>query len=126
MEKVATVGAPETLQKSSATVVVNSDWSVQALFDSGSSESYIHPSLVQVAAISVSPSTSTVSMATTSFQTKTEGFCTVKLNYQGHTYKDFCLSAMPGLWSDPILGLYFQFQHDSVTFNYGGTKPVRL
>ena len=113
---LATVGAPETLQKSTATVVVNSDWSVQALFDSGSSESYIHPSLVQVVAISVSPPTSMVSMATTSLKTKTEGFCTVTLNYQGHIYKDFRLSVMPGLCSDLI-------QHDSVTFNYGGTKP---
>ena len=82
-----------------------------------------HPSLVQVAAISVSPSTSTVSMARTSLQTKTEGFCTVTLNYQGHTYKDFRLSVMPGLCSDLILGLDFQSQHDSVTINYGGTKP---
>ena len=104
-------------------MVVNSEWSVKALFDSGSSESYIHPSLVQVAAIPVNPSNTTVAMANTTLNTKIEGFCTITLNYQGCTYKDFRLSVMPGLCSDLILGLDFQSQHDSVTFKYGGTKP---
>ena len=104
-------------------MIVDSDWRVRALFDSGSNESYIHPSLVQVAAIPVNPSSSTVAMATTLLSTKIEGFCTVTLNYQGHTYKDFRVSVMPGLCSDLILGLDFQSQHSSVTFKYGGAKP---
>ena len=120
---LATVGTPETLKKSTITVIVDSDWRVRALFDSGSNESYIHPSLVQVAAIPVNPSSSTVAMATTLLSTKIEGFCTVTLNYQGHTYKDFRVSVMPGLCSDLILGLDFQSQHASVTFKYGGAKP---
>ncbi len=120
---LASVGAPEGLKGSSATVVVNSGWNVKALFDSGSSESYIHPSLVQAADISVNPSSRTVSMAASALHTKIEGFCTVDLNYQGHIYKDFRLSIMPGLCSDLILGLDFQSQHDSVTFEYGGIRP---
>ena len=40
---LATVGTPPALKRSTATVVVNKDRSVQALFGSGSSESYIHP-----------------------------------------------------------------------------------
>ena len=71
---LASVGTPQALKKSTATVVVNSDWRVKALFDSGSSESYINPSLVEVAAILVRPSSSTVSMAT-SLSTKTKGAC---------------------------------------------------
>ena len=120
---LASVGTPQALKRSAATVVVNSDWRVKALFDSGSSESYIHPSLVEVAAIPVRPSSNTVSMATSSLSTKTEGSCVVTLDYQGLTYKDVCLSVMPGLCSDLILGIDFQSQHDSVTFKYGGTKP---
>ena len=120
---LATVGTPQALKRSTATVVVNKDWSVQALFDSGSSESYIHPSLVEVAAISVNPSVGQVSMATSSSSTKTEGSCSVTIKYQGQTYKDFRLSVMPGLCSDLILRIDFQSQHDSVTFMYGGTKP---
>lgn len=62
-------------------------------------------------------------MATSALSTEVEGFCTVNLNYQGHVYKDFRLSILPELCSDLILGLDFQSQHDSVTFNYGGSKP---
>ena len=120
---LATVGTPPALKRSTATVVVNKDWSVQALFDSGSSESYIHPSLVKAADISVNSAVSQVAMATSSLSTKTEGSCSVTIKYQGHTYKDFHLSVMPGLCCDLILGLDFQSQHDSVTFKYGGTKP---
>ena len=120
---LATVGTPPAFKRSTATVVVNKDWSVQALFDSGSSESYIHPSLVKTADISVNPVVSQVAMATSSLSTKTEGSCSVTIKYQGQTYKDFHLSVMPGLCSDLILGLDFQSQHDSVTFKYGGTKP---
>ncbi|XP_015767631.1 PREDICTED: uncharacterized protein LOC107346353 [Acropora digitifera] len=120
---LATVGTPPALKRSTAAVVVNKDWSVQALFDSGSSESYIHPSLVKAADISVNSAVSQVAMATSSLSTKTEGSCSVTIKYQGHTYKDFHLSVMPGLCSDLILGLDFQSQHDSVTFKYGGTKP---
>ena len=123
-QRLASVGTPEALKGSTATVVVNAGWNVNALFDSGSSESYIHPSLVQAADILVHPSSSTVFMATSALSKKTEGFCTVDLNYQGHIYKDFRLSIMPKLCSDHILGLDFQSQHDSVTFDFGGTKPA--
>ena len=43
--------APGSLSKSSATVAING-WQVKALFDSGSSESFIHPSLVETVALS--------------------------------------------------------------------------
>ena len=102
---------------------MNKDWSVQALFDSGSSESYIHPSLVKAADISINPVVSQVAVATSSLSTKIGGSCSVTIKYQGQTYKDFHLSVMPGLCSDLILGLDFQSQRDSVTFKYGGTKP---
>eukprot|EP00794_Sanderia_malayensis_P013431 gene13431-14811_t len=120
---LATVGTPLALTKSTATVLVNKDCSVQALFDSGSSESYIHPSLVEVAAISVTPLVSQVSMATSSLTSKTTGSCSVNIHYQGQTYKNVRLTVMPGLCSDLILGLEFQSQHDSATFKYGGMKP---
>ena len=62
-------------------------------------------------------------MATSLLSTKTEGSCSVTINCQGQTYKDFRLSVMPELYSDLVLGLDFQSQHDSVTFTYGGTRP---
>ncbi|KAK3726270.1 hypothetical protein QZH41_003048 [Actinostola sp. cb2023] len=120
---LATTGTPESLKKSSATVEINAGWKVKALFDSGSSESFIHPSLVEAAAITIHPSSSTVSMATSAFSTKVTGCCIVDLADQERVYKGFHLSVLPGLCADLILGLNFQSQHESVTFNYGGPKP---
>ena len=60
---LATVGAPESLSKSLGTVTVEG-LEVKALFDSGSSESFIHPRLMEKAALTIHPSSGTVSMAT--------------------------------------------------------------
>ena len=88
LRTLATVGTPPALKRSTATVVVNKNWRVQALFDSGSSASYIQSSLVKAADISVNSAVSQVTMATSSLSTKTEGSCCVTIKYQGHTYKD--------------------------------------
>ena len=118
----AFTGIPESLTKSSATVEINTEWKVKALFDSGSSESFIHPSLVETSAIRMHPSSRTVSMASSVFPTKVTGYCIVNLTSQGWVYEGLHLSVPPGLSADLILGLYFQSQHESVTFNYG-SKP---
>ena len=60
---LATVGAPESLSKSLGTVAIEG-LEVKALFDSGSTESCIHPRLVEKAALTVHPSSGTVSMVT--------------------------------------------------------------
>ena len=89
--------SPGSLSKSSATVSIN-ECQVKALFDSGSSESFIHPSLVETLALLIHPSTGTVSMATSAFSTKVTGYCVVNLVYQGQTYEKLCLKVLPGLW----------------------------
>ena len=111
-----------SLSKSSATVCING-LQVKALFDSGSSESFIHPSIVKEAALTVRPSSSTVSMATLASSVKICGTCIVDLVYQEQIYNDLSLSVLPGLCADLILGLDFQSQHESVIFQYGGSKP---
>ena len=55
--------APESVSKSLGTVTIEG-LEVKALFDSGSTESFIHPRLVEKAALTVHPSSGTVSMAT--------------------------------------------------------------
>ena len=82
----ASTGIPESLTKSSATVEINALWKVKALFDSGISERFIHPSLVEAAAITIHPSSRTVSMATSAFSTKVTGYCIVNLTSQGWVY----------------------------------------
>jgi len=62
---LATVGgAPESLLKSSGTVNIER-LEVKALFDSGNTESFIHPRMVEKVALTIHPSPVTVSMATT-------------------------------------------------------------
>ena len=113
---LATVGAPESLLKSSGTVNIEG-LEVKALFDSGSTESFIHPRLVEKVALTVHPSSSTVSMATSVSSTVSiTGTCVADLSYQGRQYAGYKLSVLPGLCADLILGLDFQSQHSSVTF----------
>ena len=120
---LATVGAPESLSKSLGTVTVKG-LEVKALFDSSSTESFIHPRLVEKAALTIHPSSGTVSMATSVSSTVSiTGTCTANLTYQGREYAGYRLSVLPGLCADLILGLDFQSQHSSVTFHYGGSEP---
>ena len=121
---LATVGgAPESLLKSSGTVNIEG-LKVKALFDSGSIESFIHPRLVEKVALTVHPSSGTVSMATSVSSTVSiTGTCLADLSYQGRQYSGYRLSVLPGLCADLILGLDFQSQHLSVTFHYGGSEP---
>ena len=105
-----------------ATVEINAEWKVKALFDSGSSERFIHHSLVEAAAITMHPSSTTICMASSAFSTKVTGYCIVNLTYQGWVYEGIHLSALPRLTVDLILGLDFQSQHENRIFNYG-SKP---
>ena len=109
--------------KSSGTVNIEG-LEIKALFDSGRTESFIHPRLVEKVALTVHPSSGTVSMATSVSSTVSiTGTCLADLSYQGCQYSGYRLSVLPGLCADLILGLDFQSQHLSVTFHYGGSEP---
>ena len=88
------------LSKSTATVNING-MQVKALFDSGSSESFIRPHIVKEAGLTVHPSSCTISMATLTSSAKISGTCIVDLAYQEHIYKGLRLSVLPGLDSGP-------------------------
>ena len=103
---------------------------VKALFDSGSTESFIHPNLVKRAGLTVRPAGGAVSVASTALSANVTGTCTTNLEYQNQKYTSrWCcfhgvhLSVLPGLCADLILGLDFQSQHESITFQYGGSQP---
>ena len=103
---LATVGgAPESFLKSSGTVNIKG-LKVKALFDSGSIESFGHPRLVEKVALTVHPSSGTVSMFTSESSTVSiTGTCLADLSYQGRQYSGYRLSVLPGLCADLILGL---------------------
>ena len=114
--------APPTLQKSSTKVVINGV-SATALIDSCSSESFIHPDLVDTLNLPKHPACKSISMAQSTLSAETLGHCIVSLDLDGKTYSDLHLSILPGLCSGLILGLDFQKQHHSVSFHHGGPKP---
>ena len=77
------MGAHESLTKSLGTVTVEG-LEVKALFDSGSTERFIYPRLVEKAALTIHPSSGTVSMATSVSSTVSiTGMCAANLPYQG-------------------------------------------
>ena len=117
-----TASVPPLLTKSAAPVTVNG-LETKALVNSGSSESFIHPRLVKSAALRVYPSSGTISMAASSLATKVEGHCFIDLKLDGRSYKKVCLSVLPNVCSDLILGLDFQSRHQSVVFQHGGPSP---
>ena len=72
------------------------------LVDSGSSESFIHPKLAESASFLVYLSTSTISIATSSLESKVSGFCLVDLMLEGRPYRNLHLSVLPELCADLI------------------------
>ena len=83
-----------------------------------------HPTLVEGVALTLHPSSGTVSMATSVSSTVSiTGTCVATLSYQGRKYAGYKLSVLPGLCADLILNLDFQSQHSSVTFPYVGSQP---
>eukprot|EP00794_Sanderia_malayensis_P020739 gene20739-22770_t len=119
---IAATQSPGSLSKSTATISLG-NLNVKALFDSGSTESFIHPNLVKRAGMTVKPSSSAVSMASTALSANVTGTCRANLEYQNQKYSNLCFSVLPGLCADLILGLDFQSQHESITFQYGGSQP---
>ena len=114
----------KSLSKSSETVSMNV-FQVTALFDSGSSESFIHPDLVKKTGLTVCSSSGTVSMATSaSSSARISGACVIDLSYQGRKYEALRVSVLPGVCANLTQGLDFQSQHESVVFHYGGSEPT--
>ena len=80
---VSAAVVPPSLTKSTTVVSING-FKAKALVYSGSSESFIHPKLAESASLLVyHPTTSTISMATSSLETKVSGFCLVDLRVGG-------------------------------------------
>ena len=95
-----TVGAPEIFPKSSG-IVNTKGLQIKALFDSGSTESFIHPRLAEKVSLTVHPPSVTVSMAmSTSVTVSITGTGVHNLSYQEHTCAGFKPSVWPGRCAD--------------------------
>ena len=120
---LASIAAPSGngLEKSKCPVVIQNN-RVQALIDSGSTDSFISQLLVEQLSLDVKKSEVQVHMASTSLCSQILGVCFVDILINERTYKNVVLKVMKDLCADVLLGLDFQSQHQSVVLNFGGTK----
>ena len=91
----------------------------EALLDSGSTSSFIHPMLVEKFSLTVNPWKGEVSMACASRKSELKGYCVVNIVVHGIEYSKVQLFVLSDLCKNIILGQDWQSLHDSVTIKYG-------
>ena len=95
-----------------------------ALIDSGSSISFIHPSLLEACSLVVFPSKETISMATKTFTDSVQEHCTAGIEINNRVYPAVKLHVSRELCSYIILGQDWQARNESVTICIGKKTPV--
>jgi len=95
---------------------------LNALIDSGSDLSFIHPSIVKQCSLSVNPSSTNVFMASTACSSSITGSVNVHFKLNSRAY-DQQLYVLDDLCTDIILGNDFLSQHNSLILEYGGSEP---
>ena len=118
-----TANLPTCLQTSTVSACVK-ELPVDALMDTGSSDSYIDASLCKKLDLIVRGNPSTISMASKSHSVKVNSNVNVDLNVCNNQYPDFKLGVMKNLCSDVILGLDFMKLHSKVNFEMNGSKSA--
>ncbi|XP_071814632.1 uncharacterized protein [Apostichopus japonicus] len=93
------------------------------LVDSGSTDSFIHPDLVEKLGLSAKRAELSVRMAATSFEQKSSQKCEVLIELNSQQYPKTQLYIMSDLCADVLLGLDFQIKHERVILEYGGALP---
>ena len=115
-----------SLSKAVTTIAVNSH-DVNALIDTGSTDNYISPRIVQDLGLHVYQSGGQVTMAATNCTSAIQGYSVVEILMQGHHYRNIKLSVLPNLCSDVLLGHDFLRLCDIVSIKFGGSKaPLTL
>jgi len=109
--------ASKTLSKACVHVTIN-DKRIKALVDSGSSDCFIHPGIVQSLRLKKYETNENVSMAASSLTAKMAGYCIADIKLKGTTYENVKFFILQDLCADIILGQDWQEQHESVTINY--------
>lgn len=122
LSSLTVAASPNCLSNAVIEVVINGIV-MQALVDTGSSESYISSAVVLRNHWNVVHSRSQITMASTSLSSVTTGHCFVKLRYRNTEYPSVKLSLLPNLCSDVLLGHDFLRQHKQVVIPFNGERP---
>jgi len=117
-----TAACPPSLSHACIPVTIHGQ-QMDALIDSCSSDNFISENAFQKLKVEKFHSNRKISLALTSAESRTLGSCNLSIFMRGCTYNNVRLEILKCLCSDIILGYDFQKLHNSVTFNFGGSKP---
>lgn len=121
---LATIKGPECLKKAVIPITINKKSKVNALIDTGSSDSYIHKRLVEELQLPMQSKNSSVSMAESSLTVEVLGSVTADLTMEGNSYECSELAVLDNLCTDVIVGQDILCQHKDVVLKFGGIKPT--
>ena len=122
LSSLTIAAAPKCLQKATSDIIVNGI-NLQALIDTGSSESYVSAKVVGTYRWKIFKSKSKISMANTKHTSDTQGHCLVHILFKDSHYHNFKLSILPNLCADILLGHDFLNLHQKLEIPFDGHKP---
>ena len=122
MPLLASVSLPSL--KTAMTSVVVEGHELEALVDTGSSQSFIRTEVAKSISLNIQPSHGSVCMASTQHHVDVAGKCTVNLQVGEEEYPNYTLSVMDDLCAPVLLGHDFLEAHESVCLTFGGSRPA--
>ena len=122
MSSLVTAAAPFCLRNAVTTIFVN-DVSLEALFDTGSAESYISADVVRKHNWKVFGSRNVITMASTNFCSQTLGHIFASVILNNSSYHNVKLSLLPNLCADILLGHDFLNRHQKLEISFSGQRP---
>ena len=96
---------------------------MQALIDTGSSDSYISKHVVDKFQFHVLSSHKRVTMASTCFSSSTHGHIIASISIKDNSYNNIQLSVLSDLCTDVLLGHDFLKLHERVEIPFSGSRP---
>ncbi|XP_054266993.1 uncharacterized protein LOC128989150 [Macrosteles quadrilineatus] len=122
MSSSLVAASQKCLSKATVSLMLNGK-PVDALIDTGSSDSFISEATVKRFNIFKYPTKHEISMASTSHVSSTLGHCTVDMVCDGHEYPLTKLLILTDLCADVVIGHDILRQHSAVELNFGGKRP---
>ncbi|CAH8626418.1 unnamed protein product [Dicrocoelium dendriticum] len=122
LSSVTSAAAPGSLCSAVTNIFVN-DIPLQALIDTGSTESYISASVVKLNKFHIETSREHIVMASTTHSSFTQGHIICSIRHKDTCYSNVKLSVLSNLCSDVLLGHNFLKYHRKIEISFHGSRP---
>ena len=96
---------------------------VNALLDTGASNSHVNEEVAQQLNLEIAESTACIGLAVKGCCSKSLGACKATVGLQQRIYKEVPFTMLKDLLTDVVLGQDFMYQHEVVNIHFGGAKP---